>query len=48
VVKIDLFNGVLLCSTCPANYMICDSINHTKNLVCVVLYYVIVLNVLKS
>ena len=48
MVKTDLFNGFLLCSTCPANYMICDSINHAKTLVYVVLYYVIVLNVLQS
>lgn len=47
MVKTDLFNGFLLCSTCPPNYMVCDSINHAKTLV-YVLYYVIVLNVLKS
>lgn len=48
MVKTDLFIGFLLCSICPANYMICDSINHAKTFLYVFLYYVIVLNVLKS
>lgn len=48
MVKTDLFNGFSLCSTCPANYMVCDSINHAKTLMYFVLYYVIIYSVFCS
>lgn len=47
MVKTDLFNGYMVCSTCPAGYSLCDRINQSKSLV-YVLHCVIVFNVLRS